>query len=217
MTDDLQRTDLFEEPDLPRVHARDYDVRAYRRDDGALLVRGAVRDVLPPGFYDQEPLVMHHMIVDLVVHSASMEILDVEVVFERHPTEVCPDIIGHYDNLVGLTIGRGFTHKIRELFGGPRACTHTTALLQAMAPVAMQAFLGSRIRSTDTDAETLAMFDTPEGRAMRIAGNRNTCHVWADGSAHVDHVINGDSQTLPIPIAVRLRERGKDPAAWPPR
>jgi len=37
-----------------------------------------------------------------------------------------------------LSIARGFTHKVRGLFGGPRGCTHTTALSQAMAPEAIQ-------------------------------------------------------------------------------
>ena len=60
--------------------------------------------------------------------------------FEHHPREECPSITAHYDELVGLSIARGFTHRVRELFGGPRGCTHTTALLQAMAPIGMQCF-----------------------------------------------------------------------------
>ena len=57
-----------------------------------------------------------------------------DVVFEAHPHTTCPAIIEHYQGLVGLSIARGFTHQVRELFGGPRGCTHTTALLLAMAP-----------------------------------------------------------------------------------
>ena len=61
-----------------------------------------------------------------------------EVVFEAHPHTTCVDIVESYQGLVGLSITRGFTHKVRELFGGPRGCTHTTALLLAMGPVATQ-------------------------------------------------------------------------------
>ena len=43
MTRPPEATDLFAEPDLPRLHSRDYDVRAYRRDVSTMLVRGAVR------------------------------------------------------------------------------------------------------------------------------------------------------------------------------
>ena len=67
-----------------------------------------------------------------------MVIESAEIVFEAHPHTTCVDIIGAYQGLVGLSITRGFTHKVRELFGGPRGCTHTTALLLAMGPVATQ-------------------------------------------------------------------------------
>ena len=60
------------------------------------------------------------------------------MLFETHPHTECVSIVDAYRGLVGLSITRGFTHKVRELFGGPRGCTHTTALLMAMAPVAVQ-------------------------------------------------------------------------------
>ena len=100
-----------------------------------------MRDQKPPGVYlaeDPEPLTMHHMQVDLTVAFPSMVIERAEVVFEAHPHTTCVDIVGAYQGLVGLSITRGFTHKVRELFGGPRGCTHTTALLLAMGPVATQ-------------------------------------------------------------------------------
>ena len=80
------------------------------------------------------------MQIDLEVGFPSLEIVKASVRFETHPHGGCPAIIDHYGGLVGLSIARGFTHKVRELFGGPRGCTHTTALLQAMAPVAVQCF-----------------------------------------------------------------------------
>ncbi len=216
---DPQRTDLFAEPDLPRLHSRDYVVRAYRRDDRHILVRGAVRDILPPGFYDdddQQPLKMHHMVVDLVVRRDGLEIVEAGVVFEEHPHPECPSIAAHYSHLVGLSIARGFTHRIRELFGGPRGCTHTTALLQAMAPVVMQAYLGGRIKEIGgADAQLFSeALSSPEGRAKRVEGNRNTCHIWADDSDHVRHIAETGAVMLPMPIARRLGDRGIDPDAW---
>lgn len=219
MTQPTERTDLFAEPDLPRLHSRDYDVRAYRRDHTTMLIRGAVRDVLPAGFYDDadtEPLTMHHMVVDLVVDTTNLEILEAAVVFEQHPHPACPSIVDHYANLVGLSIARGFTHRIRELFGGPRGCSHTTALLQAMAPVAMQAFLGSRIMQRTPGAGNAfgASLSSPEGRATRAEGNRNTCHVWSDEGDHLESIRTTGAIMLPMPISRRLRDRGIDPDAW---
>jgi hypothetical protein len=121
-------------------------------------------------------------------------------------------VIDHYRHLVGLSIARGFTHKVRELFGGPRGCTHTTALLQAMAPVAMQCKLASRIMgSPRADAKVTA---PEELRAARAAGNRNTCHVWAEDGEHLARILDGSDTNVPIPIGVRIRERGGDPDDW---
>ena len=138
----------MDDDDLELIHTRGYDVRGYWRSDGTLVIRGAVRDELPTRFYDiddEEPLVMHHMAVELIVELPDLVISDARVEFLAHPHHACPNVIDHYHHLVGLSIARGFTHKVRELFGGPRGCTHTTALLQAMAPVAMQCKLASRM------------------------------------------------------------------------
>ena len=208
--------------DLELIHTRGYDVRGYWRSDGKLVIKGAVRDELPTHLYDiddSEPLVMHHMAVALTVELPDLVITDVHVDFLAHPHLACPSVIDHYHHLVGLSIARGFTHKVRELFGGPRGCTHTTALLQAMAPVAMQCKLASRMLGIRLSGEAMqpAMAETlnsPEMRAVRAAGNRNTCHVWAEDGAHIQRILDGTGNELPIPISVRIRERGGDPDEW---
>jgi hypothetical protein len=200
---------------LELMHTRSYDVKGYRRPDGQLSIRGSVCDELPPRLYDiddDEPLVMHHMVVELIVELPDLVITDVQLDFRSHPHQACPGVIGHYRHLVGLSIARGFTHKVRELFGGPRGCTHTTALLQAMAPVAMQCKLASRIMgSPRADAKVMA---PEELRAARAAGNRNTCHVWAEDGEHLARILDGSDTNVPIPIGVRIRERGGDPDEW---
>lgn len=203
---------LFEEPDLPVLHNRDYEVKAYRLDDARMLIRGAVQDRIPASFFiadDTEPLVMHHMVVDLTVSAADLEILAADVLFETHPHNACPTITEHYGKLVGLSIARGYTHKVRELFGGPRGCTHTTALLVAMAPVAMQAFIGGRVmRSQGPLVDNAKRLLTPEGRAARANSNRNTCHVWIEGGEHLDHILHSEEVNLPLPIVKRLQAGG---------
>ena len=137
-------TDILPPPadtDLEEIHDRSYVVKSYRKDDRTIVLRGAVRDEKPAGLYipdDPEPLPLHHMIVALTVTMPEMIITDARVEFEVYPHGGCPAITSHYEKLIGLSIARGFTHKVRELFGGPRGCTHTTALLQAMGPVAVE-------------------------------------------------------------------------------
>ena len=73
---------------------------------------------------------------------------------------------------------------MRELFGGPRGCTHTTALLQAMAPVAMQCFWSMRAAKAREDGEPNPLvrgMGNDEGWKRII----NTCHVWDENGPAV--------------------------------
>ena len=177
------------------IHERAYVVRAYRHGPDHLILRGSVRDQKPPGLYiadDDQPLTIHHMIVDLTIALPSLQIVAAKAVLETHPHPTCKRIEDHYDKLVGLSIARGYTNKIRELFGGPRGCTHTTALLQAMAPVAIQSIWSvnmSRPRSSDDDTP----FSTDEARMEALMANTNSCHVWAEDGEHVASLRDGST------------------------
>lgn len=169
------------------LHDREYRVRAFRVADDRLLIQGAIRDQKPPGLHvvtDPDPLTIHHMQISLEIAFPSLEIVAAIVHFETHPHGTCPLIVEHYGEVVGLSIARGFTHRVRELFGGPRGCTHTTALLQAMAPVAMQCFSSMRAAAAadaGTDDDVVRGLRDEARDWRRIVG---TCHVWdADGEA----------------------------------
>jgi Protein of unknown function (DUF2889) len=190
------------------VHERAYVVRAYRKGSDTLVLRGAVRDQKPPGLFiadDPDPLTIHHMIVDLEISVPSLDITAAKVVLEVHPHSGCPRIEDHYGNLVGLSIARGFTHKVRELFGGPRGCTHTTALLQAMAPVAVQSMWSFQMAEARAGGQSTP-FDTPEARQRAVVANFNTCHVWAEGSDHVEGILHGGPVEVPLWISRRTAE-----------
>jgi hypothetical protein len=196
---------------LPILHDREYRVRAYRLADDRILIQGAIRDQKPPGLYlriDPEPLTVHHMQVSIEVAFPRLEIVATHVHFEQHPNDDCPHISEHYGHLVGLSIARGFTHRVRELFGGPRGCTHTTALLQAMAPVAMQCFWSMR------SVEAVLRGDPDPLVAERRGGDQlwrsiiDTCHVWAaDGSLVAAHEAQ-DPQPVPVFMRARLAKLG---------
>jgi len=201
---------------LEVLHDREYRVRAFRLADDRLLIRGAVRDQKPPGLYfdDTQALTVHHMQVDIEVAFPTLEIVDARVVFETHPHGTCPTITTHYEKLVGLSISRGFTHKVRELFGGPRGCTHTTALLQAMAPVAVQCFWSMRASvGRRADGESSGVMTDEQRRAV-FATNLNTCHVWAEDGDHVRELSSGAGWEVPLFIQRRMTELGRDPEEW---
>ena len=136
-----------------------------------------------------------------------MEITAAAVLFEAHPHDACGSIAPHYGELVGLSIARGFTHEVRQRFGGPRGCTHTTALLLAMAPVAIQSIWSLQVvDDREAGREWRRPQDLPpEERAQRWAATLNSCHVW-DATGRVR--------------SARPRRRGRrhpDPDAPPPR
>jgi len=207
------------EPELPLLHDRTYSVRSYRRSDTEMLVRGQIRDLKPPGIYlenDPEPLTVHHMVLDIVVSFPTLEIIEADVVMETHPHTACTNITGHYKNLVGLSIARGFTHRIRELFGGPRGCTHTTALLQAMAPVAVQSIWSMRMSSEGGTLVPAPMPTNPTDEQIRerFAHNLNSCHVWDENGAVIAGIKQGKESDPPLWITERLEELGLDESAW---
>jgi hypothetical protein len=207
------------DPDLAIIHTRNYEVRAFKVDDTRILMRGAVHDLKPAGLYvedDPDPLTIHHMVVDMTVDITNMRIDDVDVVFESHPHSSCPSIVPHYRALVGLSIARGFTNKVRELFGGPRGCTHTTALLHAMAPVAVQCTWSMRVlraRELGVSPRDPGLMTGDQREAM-VRANLGTCHVWDPEGEHVSELRAGRAPEIPIAVSVRLRELGREPDEW---
>jgi len=86
-----------------------------------------------------------------------------------HPYTLCPEALPPLQQLVGLSVARGFTRGVNERFGRQRGCAHLTALVHAMGPAIRQG-AGAAFRE-----ETLP-------RADRDLWFIDTCQAWrADG------------------------------------
>ena len=198
---------------LQPLHDRTYAVQVFRRDERSILVHGMVHDVKPPGLYvddDPEPLTMHRMRVELEVEYPALVIRGVDVEFDDYPQPLCPVIADDYGALIGVSITRGFTHRVRELFGGPRGCAHVTALLQAMAPAVVQStwsmgILNQRAATSNGAAE-------PAGRP-RQPPPADSCHVWALDGDLVEKVRRGETLRPMLTVQERLVALGRDPDA----
>jgi len=182
------------------IHNRTYQTEAFAEDDGRLRVVGRLTDVKPLGLgpEDGEPLVAHDMTLELLIGIPSFEIVGVTAEMHTHPYPLCTHILPDYQALVGLSVARGFTHEVRRLYGGPKGCSHLTALLQAMGPVAVQASwslvnLDVPLAEQATGAGRLDDAD----RERRVRMNTNTCHVWREGGEHLDAVLTGDRDARP--------------------
>lgn len=207
------------DPELTPIHVRNYEVRAFKVNDGEILLRGAVRDDKPAGLYvkgDPEPLTIHHMVIEMRVAFPSLEIVHATAELKEFPHHECPGIAVKYKQLEGLSIARGFTHKVRELFGGPRGCTHTTALLQAMGPVAVQCGWSMRVikmAEADASGEPVREF-SPEAREAAFRSNLNTCHIWDEEGEQVKLMRTGGSMGAPLSVSKRLEKLGRSPEEW---
>lgn len=202
------------EDELELIHTRVYETKVYKVDDTTMLARAAVSDVKPPDLYiagDDQPLEIHQMHVFLRVTLPEMTIIDAGVELETFPHSGCPAIAVHYQNLIGLNVARGFMKKIRELFGGPRGCAHTTALLQAMAPALLQAIWSMALKD---ETASSAPADVEAAQDQRMLGNVNTCHVWDENGTHVEIIRNGGPVETMIPVAIRLAELGRSEDEW---
>ena len=203
----------LESIDLPVLHQRSYEVTSYRHSATAMRIRGRVCDVKPVGTFlpgDPNPMTIHDMVMDLVVEMPDLVISEATMVMQTHPHDHCTEIVEHYGELVGLSIGRGFTHRVRELFGGPRGCSHTTALLQAMAPVATQS-VWAMITPAEGETPVVISSDVQRERALR---NRNTCHVWAEDGPMFELLDRGELIPPPRWGLARMAELGIAPETW---
>jgi len=210
----MPKLEMFpSDPNYIRIHTRRYEVRAFRKSDDCLMLRGVVVDEKPVGLYiesDPDPLWMHHMILDLEIHFPTLVIQKASVQFNEHPHLGCTGIGDHYKKLEGMSITRGFTGKVKELFAGPRGCTHTTALLQAMAPVAVQSMWSMRVASARARGVSLESM----GEGPQTASPVNTCHMWEESGELATAMRDGREIEIPLSISKRLRSLGLTDDVW---
>ena len=199
------------------IHTRRYEVRTYKLSDDSFMLRGVVFDEKPAGLYvktDPDVLWVHHMVVDLTLSFPDLVIREASVTFHERPHTHCTDIVPDYQKLVGLSIARGFNNKVKELFGGPRGCTHIGALLAAMAPVAIQSVWSMRIGSGQAlDPEAKSQM-SKEQRRRGYAMNLNTCHMWDENGQMVSEIDQGLPMEVPLWITKRFKELGLPETEW---
>jgi hypothetical protein len=116
---------------------------------------------------------IHDMELRLRVEMSSMTITAARAQMHAHPHLDCSDIEPAFQQLVGLSIMRGYNKKVQELLGRERGCTHLEFLARALGPVVIQGVTSAGIQERPL-AEVAA-------GAQQQSWMRNTCHIWADG------------------------------------
>ncbi|HEX7785285.1 MAG TPA: DUF2889 domain-containing protein [Methylomirabilota bacterium] len=158
------------EPTAP-VHVRTIRVEITPAGRRELDVTATLVDERPgpaqPWFGSEPPPVIHDMRLRLRVRQPGLVITGVESEMASHPYTICPDALPPLQQLVGLSIARGFTREVNERFGRQRGCAHFTALIHALAPAVRQgagaAFPDESERPVDADPWFV-----------------NTCQAWRE-------------------------------------
>ncbi len=191
------------------IHHRSYETEAFDEGDGTMRLVGRLVDTKPQGLgmADGEPLVIHDMIVEMIVAGDTFEILDITTTMQVRPYGQCTQVLDSYQQLVGVSIARGYSRKVKELFGGPMGCSHVGALLIALAPVAVQASWGLARLHDDPAVWSGAERDEADAE-RRTRLNTNTCHVWSADGEQIARLNRGEEAERPEWEAVRLTKLG---------
>jgi len=162
------------------IHTRQINFAGYEREDGLFDIEGHLVDTKTYAFSNnwrgtiQPGEALHEMWVRITVND-HFEVVDIEAATDNSPFELCPDITPAYKSLIGVAIGPGGRHSIRERLGGIKGCTHLTELLYPLATVAIQTIRplqNHRRRRADSDNSHF------KGKPFVL----NTCHAWAEHS-----------------------------------
>lgn len=162
------------------MHCRDIRCEGFLRDDGLIDIEGQLTDTKPYDFENRdrggyiragEPL--HGMSIRIAIDE-SMTIREAEAVMDHTPYNYCKSVGDIFERLVGITIGPGWTRKVRDTVGGVQGCTHLTELLRNMATTAFQTMVSVR--------HQLAPADQPQSYQDYVPFLINTCHTHAEDS-----------------------------------
>ena len=191
------------------IHHRSYETEAFDEGNGTMRLVGRLVDTKPQGLgmADGEPLVIHDMIVEMIVAGDTFEILDITTTMQVRPYGQCTQVLDSYQQLVGVSIARGYSRKVKELFGGPMGCSHVGAFLIALAPVAVQESWGLARLHDDPAVWSGAERDEADAE-RRTRLNTNTCHVWSADGEQIARLNRGEEAERPEWEAVRLTKLG---------
>jgi hypothetical protein len=125
-----------------KAHTRRITCEAYRRDDGLYEIEASLQDVKPHACHLPERTVpagepIHEMSLCVTI-DGRLAIRGAEARMSHSPHRVCGDIAQSYRQLVGLTIGPGFTKTVKRMFRATLGCSHLTELLPIIATTALQ-------------------------------------------------------------------------------
>lgn len=175
------------------VHVRTIRVEARRVGPDELELTARLLDERPGGgprwLGAGAETTVHDMALTVRVRYPDLVITAVDGSMTTHPYLVCPEALPPLQQLVGLSVARGFTRAVNERFGRARGCAHLTALVHALAPVVRQA-AGAAFRDQDRPPDP--------GEDFWFV---DTCQAWREGGPLASRLRAGDLAGLRALVA----------------
>jgi hypothetical protein len=162
---------MSEEPDAEPLTTRSITMRCF--DDGDQLeVLGRLTDSRDPSKVIAPGGVIHDMELRMKVDPSTFLVTAAKATMRAHPHVDCSDIEPAFEQLVGLSVMRGYNKKVQELLGRSRGCSHLEFLARAMGPVVIQ---GVTTRMAGAPGEAADPSEVRERVWLK-----DTCHMWSD-------------------------------------
>jgi Protein of unknown function (DUF2889) len=184
------------------VHRRTITMEVFGRDEHFAVV-GTLHDERPWAEGGDGPQHLHVMELGIVVRRADLTIVDAQADMQTFPHVECTAIEPHFSDLVGLSVGRGYTSAVQERFGRERGCSHLEFLARALGPTVIQATTSAAARQTVLGGAY------PDGE-RGLSFLTNTCHVWTPDGPGAQKVALGwrpGRLGYPAPSAAEVARR----------
>jgi len=191
----------------PAACSRDIKLESSMLDDEHVQVRGQLTDTRVDFEDAAIEHVVHCIVINLTINLSARVITAAEFGLPKMAiADMCEKLPRSADALVGMSLGRGLSSRLKELYGGVCSCFHLSSLLQAMVPYLPQVYAWSksfRFLDEDLPPEAVPMAMDKIGQT-----SLNSCHAWAtdNGGIIVDFNNNNYAPMLQR-IAPRLRQR----------
>jgi hypothetical protein len=129
------------------LHRRSINHQTWQHEDGALEIESRLIDSkaydtqigfnrpLPAG----EPV--HDMTIRILLGRDGV-IRDITLRMDSAPFDICPEVIGRFEDLRGASMGRGWNNFLSMRFNGAGGCRHLVDLLRGMGTVVFQSAHG---------------------------------------------------------------------------
>ena len=185
----------------PHFFSRNISLDAFENGTDSFVLRGTLTDqrLLPYRQYlsgeMREPGIIHNMILEMEISIPDLRIISAQAEMLAVPNDDCVKIRGCIDKIVGLSINRGFTKKVRDTLGESKGCLHLTNLVLTMGSAAAQALWA--FYSSRKDHERTGRFRELDANLLI-----NSCWLWRPDGPYAAKLFSKKSPVITPVITI---------------